>query len=191
MVGMNKEEDNESENREKLVLHEEEKGKHFWYWILALLAIILLGWYGYSAGWFQSWMSQKGEGDVSQVEVNLSEKAERVPENLAQIAEVRIQTSNTFPVKKTLVVKALLPDSCTYLDDPQVIRDGNTFYVDVKTRREENAACAEAIRDEEIAIPLEVLGLPAGKYMLVVNGKELSFELEQDNRIEVPVEEQK
>lgn len=175
-------------------LHEEKKSHAFWYWVIGLLLLVLFGWYAYSAGWFTKF-TQGGQNDIAQNTQQEQEDRQNQEnpfgdENLAPISSVRIDTSDTFPVRKTLVVKGNLPDSCTYLNSPQVIRDGNTFYVNLTTRRE-GEQCAQTLKPYELPVELEVLGLPAGVYTLVINGKSTQFELEQDNKIVVPDEEQK
>ncbi len=174
-------------------LHEEKKSHAFWYWIIGLLFFVLFGWYAYSAGWFSTF-TKGGQTELTQ---NTQQKEDTQnqgnpfgDENLAPIDSIRIDTSDTFPVRKTLVVKGTLLDSCTYLNSPQVIRDGNTFYVNLTTRREGDQ-CTQTLKPYELPIELEVLGLPAGVYTLVINGKNVQFELEQDNKIVIPEEEQK
>ena len=178
-------------------LHEEKKSHAFWYWIIGLLILILFGWYAYSAGWFTKF-TKGGQNEIAQNSQQENQKEQQKQEqespfgdeNLAPIDSIRIDTSDTFPVRKTLVVKGNLPDSCTYLNSPQVIRDGNTFYVNLTTRKEGDK-CNQVLKPYELPIELEVLGLPAGVYTLVINGKSTQFELEQDNKIVVPDNEQK
>ena len=175
----------QEEKKKTFSLSEEEhSSKTLLYWIIGILFLILLGWYGYTAGWFTSSVKK----DTSSQKDTPS--AFQAGENLAQISEVKIITSEGFPVEKTLVVKAVLPNGCTYLKEPQIIRDGNTFYINLETR-EEGDTCDQAIRTEELPIQLDILGLPAGVYTLVINGKEITFELEQDNKLDIPVEDQK
>ena len=171
-------------------LREEDKIGTFWYWIAALLLIILFGWYAYGAGWFDKYLGKTG----SDTPVNQQQGAEEGENNgeiqnmddvfgnetLAEIDSIQVETSDSFPVEKRLVVKGTLPDSCTYLNEPQIIRDGNTFYVNITTRREGDT-CTEEIRPYELPVDLQVLGLPAGTYTLVVNGKDTQFGLQRDN----------
>ena len=178
---------NGEEIKQEGTLHEEEKTHSFWYWIIGLLILVLFGWYAYSAGWFNK-QNEKQIVENTQQEGQKDNLFDN--KNLAPIDSIRIDTSKTFPVEKTLVVKGSLPDSCSYLNDPQIIRDGNTFYVNL-TMRKEGDMCTQALKPYEVPINLEVLGLPAGVYTLVINGKNTQFELEQDNKISVPEDMEK
>ena len=157
----------------------EKKDHSLWYWLIALLILLLFAWYGYSAGWFTKKASQIQE------KTNMGSKMQKqnTHENDANISNIVIKTSEGFPVEKTLVVKGTLPDGCTYLNEPQVMRSGNTFYVNLTTRREGDM-CTEAVKNYEIPIVIPVQGLPAGNYVIVINGKQLNFELEQDNKLD-------
>ncbi len=152
-----------------------------WYLVIVILILGLLGWYGYTTGWFNK--------DVQDVpKINTENKQDETPfsnsnDVKASINNVTIQTSEGFPVKKTLVVKGNLDNDCFYINDPQTIRDGSTFYVNLTTRKEGNS-CSDTSVPYERNIDLEVLGLPAGVYSVVINGKEISFELEQDNVVD-------
>ena len=43
---------NEAHEENTFRLKEDTHSSHVWYWIIAILILILFGWYGYSAGWF-------------------------------------------------------------------------------------------------------------------------------------------
>jgi len=177
---------NEAHEENTFRLKEDTHSSHVWYWIIAILILILFGWYGYSAGWFSK-TNKVTPKPIAEQKENQNPFSEK---DLADISEVKIITGNSFPVEKTLVVKGTLPNGCTYLNDPQILRDGNTFYVNVTTKREgEN--CTQEIKEYELPIKLDVLGLPAGVYTLVINGKNTQFELEQDNKLVIPEGEEK
>ncbi len=165
----------------------EEKHISFWYWLLALALILLFGWYGYRAGWFASGKKMSNNKESS---VLIEKKNKDFQKNLAHIQSLQIKTGKGFPVTKTLLVKGQLEDSCTYLNDPEILRDGNTFYIQLTTRKE-NGNCSKEVKMYEYPIQLDVLGLPAGIYTLVINGKKAQFELKQDNKIEIPENEEK
>jgi len=150
-----------------------------WYWIIGILAIILIGWYGYSAGWF----SPRVSDDLMPVDINGGIGDGALPLNAAPIDSISIETGTSFPVTETLVVKGSLPNGCTYLNTPSQIRDGNVFYVTLDTYTEGDV-CTEALVPYEERIDLQVANLPAGVYIVEVNGREISFELESDNQLD-------
>jgi hypothetical protein len=173
-------------NREENSLDLKEKtsnGKSLWWWVILILILGLVGWYGYTSGWF----AKKTPENINLTESNNDSGHGSIDDfldkPLAPIDNITIQTGESFPVQKTLVVKGNLPNSCVYLNEPQIIRDGNIFYVNITTRNE-GEACTEALVPYERNIGLDVIGLPAGVYTVVINGKQITFELEQDNSID-------
>ena len=169
--------------QESVIIREKTStSKNLLYWILGLLLLILFGWYGYTAGWFssrshddilsveESSIGAEGEGDILTSDLL----------NPAPIDSLRIETLESFPIQQTLVVSGTLPDGCTYLNTPTQIRDGNIFYITLDTRTE-GEICTQALVPFEERINLQVNNLPAGVYIVDINGREISFELEGDN----------
>ncbi len=177
-------------NEQPVFLKEKSHNTKIWYWLLALLILILLGWYAYSAGWLNRFIGSSSSqgGDIMLENQNKQTETQEQKQQEASISNLTIQTSNGFPVEKTLVVKGQLA-GCTHLNEPQVIQDGNVFYVNLTVSQDNNGgqACAEEIQNYEQRINLPVNGLPAGVYTIVINGKQLTFELEQDNKIDFSV----
>jgi hypothetical protein len=170
------------ENQAPELKEKTSNGNSLWWWLLALLILGLIGWYGYTSGWFSS-KKNLNSGPLNE-KSSQEEKLGLLGDGVyAPISNVVIETSEGFPVQKTLVVKGDLPDSCIYLNEPQTIRDGNIFYVNLTTRKEGDM-CTEALVPYERNIGLDVVGLPAGVYTVVINGKQMTFELEQDNTID-------
>lgn len=168
-------------------LKEEGSGSHkAWYWIIGLLFLVLLGWYGATAGWFGSKDSAPVVIEDTFANQNTDQDGPgiNVPqENLAPIDRIEIVTLESFPIQKNLVVSGNLPNGCVFLDSIDQRRDGNIFYVSIATRNEGDI-CTEALVPYEQTIPLEVIGLPAGVYIVNVNGIETQFELDGDNTID-------
>lgn len=176
--------DQEGLEKEPVFLREKESNNHtLWYVLIALLLLGLLGWYGFTAGWFSGKKTVK-DMNYKTSQHELLEKDGDEVRPLAPINSVVVATGESFPVKKTLVLRGELPNGCTYLNDPQVIRDGNIFYVNLTTRIEGDT-CTQALVPYERNIELDVMGLPAGTYTVVINGKEMTFELEQDNVLDM------
>ena len=101
----------------------------------------------------------------------------------AVVENIEILTLESFPVQIHVITKGYLPDGCTEIGDITKSKDGNTFVVNIETIRPADAMCTQAIVPYEEVIPLDVYGLEAGTYSVVVNGVSGSFELSTDNLI--------
>jgi hypothetical protein len=108
-------------------------------------------------------------------------------EGLAPVSSVSLRISESFPVQVAAVVRGSLPDGCTKIDAVTQTRDPaeKRLQVTITTLRPQDQACTEAEVPYEETVPLDVLGLPAGTYTVVVNdaadGGTASFTLEADN----------
>lgn len=94
----------------------------------------------------------------------------------------------SFPVQVNALVRGSLPDACTFIEGFQQVREGNEIKIRLKIARRPEARCAPQPTPFEQLIPLDVLGLPAGRYTVEVHGVRSSFELAVDNA-PPPVEE--
>lgn len=109
----------------------------------------------------------------------------------ALVESVEVQILESFPVRVNLIVNGYLRDACTEIAEIRQqffgepfggdAGDENTFYVDILTVREAGALCAQVLMPFEETIPLDVAGLPAGAYTVVVNEVQTTFELAVDN----------
>lgn len=160
------------------------EGSKIWYWVLGLLALGVLIWFAITSGWFGG----KGynTNDMIPVDINGGIGSQE----LAVIDAWQINTAESFPIEKTLVLSGNLANSCTYLDTVSQLRDGNHFYITLPVRTED-AVCAQALVPFEESIELDILGLPAGVYTIDINGQQITFELEQDNMLEFNAGESK
>jgi uncharacterized protein (UPF0333 family) len=166
--------------KESLNIKEQENfSQRLWYSIVALLVILLIGWYGYSAGWF----SQNNIANQITPVINEEIFGDRTVTNPAPIDSLEIKTSEGFPVQETLIIKGTLPNGCVFVNEPVQFRDGNIFYVTVDTYTE-GEICTQAEVPYEKQVVLQTANLPAGAYVVNVNGTELSFELESDNLLD-------
>jgi inhibitor of cysteine peptidase len=102
-------------------------------------------------------------------------------EGQATVEQVEVLMLTSFPLQVHLHVTGYLGDPCTLIDDIQTQREGNTFDVTIKTKRETGLNCIQVIEPFEQNIPLDVYGLPAGDYLVNVNGVEAAFSFFQDN----------
>ncbi|MDM8521449.1 hypothetical protein QUF64_15485 [Anaerolineales bacterium HSG6] len=89
----------------------------------------------------------------------------------------------SFPVQINIVVQGAFPDGCTELGEVTQLRNGTEFVIQLKTLTAQNQACTEALVPFEHIESLEVEGLPAGSYQVLVNDKTAEFELSMDNEL--------
>lgn len=99
----------------------------------------------------------------------------------ANVESIKIITLESFPVQIQVIAEGYLPDGCTKIDEIKTEREGNTFNINISTRRPKDVVCTQAIENFTKTIPLEVQGLKAGNYTVNVNGVTGSFEMAVDN----------
>ena len=99
---------------------------------------------------------------------------------LATVEKIDILTLESFPVQIFVIASGYLPNPCTEIGPIIQTREGNTFFVTIKTYSSQDT-CIQVIAPFEETIPLEVYGLSAGTYTVDVNGVRGSFVLEIDN----------
>jgi inhibitor of cysteine peptidase len=168
-----------------VALKEQKPGYKNIIWIIIIIALLIVAFVGIRQGWFNfggsgSTTGQQIEDYDTQNEANMDAEKTFAPVSLA-----RVDTTESFPVQKTLVLNGDLPNGCTYLNDSTQFRDGKTFYVELTTRVEESDICTQALTPYEKSIPLNVGGLPAGMYTVNINGeREIGFEIDQDNDLD-------
>ena len=102
--------------------------------------------------------------------------------SLASVDEIDILILDSFPVQINVMARGNLPDPCTEISEVLQEREGNTFFITIKTYRSPGL-CIQVIAPFEEIIPLEVYGLTAGTYTVDVNGVQGTFDLEVDNFI--------
>ena len=103
---------------------------------------------------------------------------------LAPVDEIDILILEIFPVQINVIASGNLPDPCTEISEVIKEREGDTFFVTIKTYRSPGF-CIQVLAPFEEIIPLEVYGLPAGTYTVDVNGVQDTFDLEVDNIISI------
>ena len=99
---------------------------------------------------------------------------------LAQVDEIDILILESFPVQINVIARGNLPDPCTEISEVLKEKEGNTFFITIKTYRSPGF-CIQVLAPFEEIISLEVYGLPAGTYTVDVNGVQDTFDLEVDN----------
>ena len=91
------------------------------------------------------------------------------------VTDVTLAVAESFPPQVFLHVDGYLPDSCTEIHQTTERREGNTFYIQITTKRPRDLACATVITEIQ-----HVVGLGAfdpGMYRAIVNGVSLDFEI--------------
>jgi inhibitor of cysteine peptidase len=102
----------------------------------------------------------------------------------ALVDEIDILILESFPVQINVIASGNLPDPCTEIYQVNQKREGNTFFITIKTYRSLDP-CIQIIVPFEVKIPLNVYGLPAGTYTVDVNGVHATFDLLVDNIISI------
>ena len=103
---------------------------------------------------------------------------------LALVDEIDILILESFPVQINVIARGNLPDPCTEISEVLQEREGDTFFITIKTYRSPGF-CIQVLAPFEEIISLEVYGLPAGTYTVDVNGVQGTFDLEVDNIISI------
>jgi len=103
---------------------------------------------------------------------------------LASVDEIDILILESFPVQINVIAKGYLPDPCTEISEILQEKEGDTFFITIKTYRPPGP-CIQIITPFEVKISLNVYGLPAGTYTVDVNGVQATFDLEVDNILSI------
>lgn len=102
----------------------------------------------------------------------------------AVVTGVDVALMESWPLQASVKIEGELGDGCTDLEPIVTEREGDTFYITVKTARPVDAVCTMELRFFSESIPLDIEGLKAGTYTVDVNGVTETFTLEQDNVLE-------
>jgi len=103
---------------------------------------------------------------------------------LASVDEIDILILESFPVQINVIAKGNLPDPCTEISEVLQEKEGNTFFITIKTYSF-SGFCIQVLAPFEEIIPLEVYGLLAGTYTVDVNGVQGTFDLLVDNILSI------
>ncbi|MBA7477385.1 hypothetical protein ES707_12794 [subsurface metagenome] len=103
---------------------------------------------------------------------------------LASVDEIDILILESFPIQINVIAKGNLPDPCTEISEVLQEKEGNTFFITIKTYSF-SGFCIQVLAPFEEIIPLEVYGLPAGTYTVDVNGVQDTFDLLVDNILSI------
>ena len=100
---------------------------------------------------------------------------------MARVERVDVMILESFPVQIHVKATGYLPDACYSLGEAQTELNGMTFTVVLPAEVTQDEGCAGREQPFSVGIPLDVLGLRAGVYTVLVNGVSETFELYTDN----------
>jgi putative hemolysin len=102
-----------------------------------------------------------------------------------QIDAVDVQILESFPVQVHAVVKGNLADACTVIDtiDQRLDSEESIFWLGFRTARTGDDVCTQSHVPFEEIVPLDVYGLPAGTYVVDVDGVRGTFTLQVENTL--------
>jgi inhibitor of cysteine peptidase len=90
----------------------------------------------------------------------------------------------SFPLQVRILVTGSLPDGCTTVYRTESTRKEDQFTVRIFTLRERDAMCTQALVPFDVSVPLDVYGLSAGTYRVMVYDFSTEFTFTQDNIIQ-------
>jgi hypothetical protein len=99
----------------------------------------------------------------------------------ATVEVVEIHQIETFPVVVEIIARGRLPDDCTTIDQISQARTGSNFKITIDSVYSGGSSCSQEPIPFEEEIELDVLNLPAGIYVVDVNGLQGTFKLQADN----------
>ncbi len=99
----------------------------------------------------------------------------------ANVESIKINQILTFPVEVTVIARGHLPNACAVIDQISQERNGSDFNIVIESLHQGNASCGEDRIPFEESIMLDVVGLPAGIYVVDLNGLKGTFKLMTEN----------
>ncbi len=136
-----------------------------------LLMVNLLTWLG-------ACLPSGGSSEIATPTVAATAVPQRTP---ATVEAIEILQVDTFPVEVSVIASGHFPDECTNIDQIRQDRRGGTFVVAIDSVQYGGSVCPENRIPFEESIELDLIGLPAGIYVVDVNGLQGTFKLQRDN----------
>jgi hypothetical protein len=109
---------------------------------------------------------------------------------MAVVEQLDVRTLESFPVQIQAVVTGYLPDGCTTITAIDAVNEGTTFRIQITTDRPADAMCTMQIVPFEEVVPLDITGLPAGSYEVVINDLSAAFEVPEGDAPTSPASEE-
>lgn len=101
------------------------------------------------------------------------------------VDRVEVVILESFPVQVQAIVHGTLPDACAFVEKAEQARRDDIFEVTLTAAWQANARCAPERTPFEHTVSLDVMGLPAGTYIVEVHGVRGTFALSTPN---IPLE---
>lgn len=102
--------------------------------------------------------------------------------DLAIVESVALSTTAEFPLTINAVVRGSLPNECYQIAKIQQVRNGDQIRLVIATRyRPERQICAAVLTPVAETVTLNLAGLTAGNYTVVVHDSQASFTVTTDN----------
>ncbi|MCE7986909.1 MAG: hypothetical protein DYG89_37525 [Caldilinea sp. CFX5] len=102
--------------------------------------------------------------------------------DMATVASVVVSTTAVFPVQINALVRGSLPTACMEIAKIQQRQAGDQIWLTIATRsRLDRRLCAAELTPFAETVALDLTGLAAGQYTVVVQGVQASFTLTADN----------
>jgi hypothetical protein len=98
----------------------------------------------------------------------------------AQVDSLALSVADSFPLQVTVSLAGVLPDACTELEallqrfDPE----SRTYRLELTSRRDPGAACAQVVSEYAISVPLLKAGLASGEFRVEAHDRTASFAIE-------------
>lgn len=101
---------------------------------------------------------------------------------LVHVTTASVVLFEPAPLQASVKVRGNMTLICVALEAPLVTRVGSTFVIALaETPYDADVRCINPATDYQVSIPLDLSGLKAGTYSVVVNGVETTFTLPADN----------
>lgn len=116
----------------------------------------------------------------SDSEIARKEEDDRLGD-VAMVESVAVSTTATFPVQINALVRGSLPTACVEITKIQQRQAGDQIWLTIATRsRLDRRFCAAVLTPFEETVALDLAGLAAGDYQVVVQARQAGFTLTAD-----------
>lgn len=110
-------------------------------------------------------------------EAPVSESTPEFTYDEAPITSIEILGAEAQSGQVSVIVRGEFSDGCTEMDEISQTVTGDTFEIEVTTRRPVDLMCTQVVTPFEETIELDAAGLEPGVYTVTVNGVSATFEL--------------
>lgn len=100
--------------------------------------------------------------------------------DLAPVSSIEVKVADDPVEQVNVTVQGEFRDGCTQIDEIRQTMTGDTFVIEITTRRPIDMMCTQALVPFEETVELDVSGLDAGSYTVDVNGVSETFELDTE-----------